>query len=258
MPLDERLLYPIVQDYFEEQGLQCWIEREIRKVPKPDMIPDLAAKDSLTLIAVEIEGDATSRKIQHAIGQVKLFQTFANKVYLGILGPIPDKMIQNLHQTCPEVGLLEIMVSNKRELDPERLTGSVRELFPSTENKPTDMAQWTKWFRALDAVKELQAGREREEDEKRTFWRGNPKIIREILCDDDSKTIRIKIDDPAEDLTPEALQAICKDIEDQVAEQGLREKYGPDTSIHFEPDTFNLCPNCDSVMCGLCYQCGFR
>jgi hypothetical protein len=74
--------------------------------------------------------------------------------------------------------------------------------------------------------------------------------------DPTTNIVQLAIDDTLDDEQPigEAVENLDADIQ----ELNLKEKYGPDVEIDFSSDIFSWCVPCDHVIAGRCQRCGRR
>lgn len=198
------------------------------------MIPDVVAIDALTIIAVEAEGDTTSDNLNHAIGQALRFRSFAAKVYLAFPRPVPESFKDELRGGFPDAGLLEVDLGRRPE---------VMELIRPTESKPTNMSQYLAWYRSLEDVKVIKAGKAWEEEPS-----PNMLLIRSVELDPGEKVVRLSVLDPADDSTEDRVHELLRELDNEIYRGELPDKFGDDTRLELVgSDLFSMCSSCHHV-----------
>jgi hypothetical protein len=198
------------------------------------MIPDVVAIDALTIIAVEVEGDTMSDNFNHAMGQVLRFRSFAAKGYLAFPRPVPESFKGELRDGFPDAGLLEVDLSRRPE---------VMELICPTESKPTNMSQYLAWYRSIEDVRVIKAGK---------AWGDEPSpnmlLIRGVELDPGEKVVRLSVMDPADDSTFERVHEVMRELDSEIYRGELPDRFGDDTRLELVgSDLFSMCSSCRHV-----------
>jgi hypothetical protein len=117
------------------------------------------------------------------------------------------------------------------------------EIIRPTESKPTNMGQYLAWYRSIEDVRIIKAGKAWGEEPS-----SNMLLIRGVELDAGEKVVRLSVVDPADDSTWDRVHQVMLELDSEIYRGELPDKFGDDTRLEIVgSDLYSMCSSCRHV-----------